>query len=187
VSPKGCATSLGIGRCGGVAGIGLVEIGWAALVATLPVLALHDGGAAVAGWLLGSFGAGSVIGGLLFAGAHRRWPHHRLGDRRDRRIHLAAPATGPGVGVRRGDRCERVCSGLYFPRFFSALTSSTPPAPGSVMTSVTIAISAPGPLGFLGAGLLAQQTGSTTASLLLVSTAATLGAAFVIRAPAVKA
>jgi hypothetical protein len=81
-----------------------------------------------------------------------------------------------------------VCSGLYFPRFFSALTSSTPPAlRARVMTSVTIAISAPGPLGFLGAGLLAQQTGSTTASLLLVSTAATLGAAFVIRAPAVKA
>jgi hypothetical protein len=34
--------------------------------------------------------------------------------------------------------------------------------------------------------VLAQHTGSTTASLLLVSTTATLGAAFVIRAQRIK-
>jgi hypothetical protein len=43
-----------------------------------------------------------------------------------------------------------------------------------------IAMSAPGPLGFLGAGLLAQHTGSVTASLLLVAVAATLGALIVV-------
>jgi hypothetical protein len=76
-----------------------------------------------------------------------------------------------------------VCSGLFFPRFFSALTTRTPvPLRARVMTSVMIAMSAPGPLGFLGAGLLAQHTGSTTASLLLVAVAASLGAAVTIPA-----
>jgi hypothetical protein len=50
-----------------------------------------------------------------------------------------------------------LCSGLFYPRFFSTLTTSTPPAlRARVMTSVTIAVSAPAPLGFLGAGYLSQ-------------------------------
>lgn len=169
---------------GQVAGIGLVEIGWAAMVATLPVLALHDGGAAVAGWLLGSFGAGSVVGGLLSSRARTTggrtagWAIAGIAASTWLLL-LPIPVWAHAGAI----AANGVCSGLYFPRFFSALTSGTPPAlRARVMTSVTIAISAPGPLGFLGAGLLAQQTGSTTASLLLVSTAATLGAATVIRA-----
>jgi hypothetical protein len=169
---------------GQMAGIGLVEIGWTALVATLPVLALHDGGAAVAGWLLGSFGAGSVIGGLLSSRARTiggRTAGWAIAGIAASTWLLLLPV--PVWAYAGAIAANGVCSGLYFPRFFSALTSSTPPAlRARVMTSVTIAISAPGPLGFLGAGLLAQQTGSTTASLLLVSTAATLGAVFVIRA-----
>src|SRR5213078_4755773 len=54
-----------------VVGIGLVVVGWTAMVATLPVLALHDGGSAMAGWLLGSYGAGSVVGGLISSRARR--------------------------------------------------------------------------------------------------------------------
>jgi hypothetical protein len=78
-----------------------------------------------------------------------------------------------------------VCSGLFFPRFFSAVTTGTPPAlRARVMTSVTIAISAPAPLGFLGAGVLSQQTGSATASLLLVAVAASLGALVTVGARA---
>jgi len=45
---------------------------------------------------------------------------------------------------------------------------------------VTVGLSAPGPVGFLGAGWLAERTGSTTASLLLAAIAATLGAATTI-------
>ena len=70
-----------------------------------------------------------------------------------------------------------VCSGLFFPRFFSAVTIGTPPAlRARVMTAVTIAISVPGPIGFLGAGFLAQQTGTTKGSVVLIVVAATLGA-----------
>ncbi|HEX2497760.1 MAG TPA: MFS transporter [Actinomycetes bacterium] len=171
-----------------VAGIGLVEVGWAALVATLPVLALHDGGAAVAGWLLASFGAGSVIGGLLSSRARTaggRTTGWAIAGIAASTWLLLLPA--PVWAYTGAIAANGVCSGLYFPRFFSALTSSTPPAlRARVMTSVTIAISAPGPLGFLGAGVLAQHTGSTTASLLLVSTTTTLGAAFVIRAQRIK-
>ncbi len=166
-----------------VAGLGLVEIGWTAMIATLPVLALHHGGASVAGWLLAAFGGGSVIGGLISARART------TGDRAKVWAVLGiAAATWPlrrpvpmwivGAAV----AANGVCSGLFFPRFFATLTAGTPPLlRARVMTSVTIAISAPGPLGFLGAGLLAQRTGSTTASLLLVATATTLGALVVAR------
>jgi len=171
-----------------VAGIGLVEIGWAALVGTLPVLALHAGGAAMAGWLLASFGAGSVIGGLLSSRART------IGGRTSGLAVAGIAASTwllllpvPVWAYTAAIAANGLCSGLYFPRFFSALTTNTPPAlRASVMTSVMIAISAPGPLGFLGAGLLAQHTGSTTPSLLLVSTMATLGAALVIRAHVVS-
>ena len=60
------------------------------------------------------------------------------------------------------------------------MTTQTPTVlRAHVMTSVTIAISVPAPLGFLGAGLLAQRTGSTSASFALVAVASTLGAAVV--------
>ncbi|MDT4988414.1 MAG: hypothetical protein QOI74_2508, partial [Micromonosporaceae bacterium] len=78
-----------------------------------------------------------------------------------------------------------VCSGLFVPRFFAALTTRTPPAlRAGVMTSVTVAIAAPAPLGFLGAGLLVQHTGSTTSGLVAVAASTTLGAATVVRAGA---
>jgi hypothetical protein len=68
-------------------------------------------------------------------------------------------------------------SGLFFPRFFAALTTAPPPAlRARVMTTATVAIPAPGPIGFLGAGILAQYAGSTMPSLLLIAVAATLGA-----------
>jgi hypothetical protein len=45
-----------------------------------------------------------------------------------------------------------------------------------VLTAVTIGISAPGLVGFLGAGLVAERTGSTVGSFLLVTVATTAGA-----------
>jgi MFS family permease len=148
-------------------------------MATLPVLALHDGGATVAGWLVASYGLGSVLGGLIASRAQRT-------DGRTGTWAVAGIAAStwllllpvPPLFLAIAVALNGVCSGLFFPRFFAALTTRTPPAlRARVMTSATIAMSAPGPLGFLGAGLLAQHTGAATASLLLVSVAATLGAA----------
>jgi MFS family permease len=162
-----------------VVGIGLVEVGWAAMVATLPVLALHGGGASIAGWLLGSFGAGSVVGGLISSRARKvggRTANWAVAGIAASTWLLLLPV--PSWALTGAVGLNGVCSGLFFPRFFAALTTGTPPAlRARVMTSVTIAISAPGPLGFLGAGILSQRTGTTIASLLLVSIATTLGAA----------
>jgi MFS family permease len=172
-----------------VIGIGLVEVGWTAMVATLPVLALHGGGAPVAGWLLASYGAGSVLGGLVSARARRTggrtagWAVAGIAASTWLLL-LPVPPWALTVVV----AADGVCSGLFFPRFFAALTTGTPPAlRARVMTSVTIAISAPGPLGFLGAGLLAQRTGSTIASLLLVAVAATVGALVTASGPSTMA
>jgi len=160
-----------------------VEVGFTAMVATLPVLALHAGGAAVAGWLLAAHGGGSVVGGLISARA-------RGVDGRTTSWAVAGVAASmwllllplPTLALVVPVAAEGLCMGLFFPRFFSALTTRTPTAlRARVMTSVTIAISAPGPLGFLGAGLLAQHTGSTGASLLFVAAAATAGAALTVR------
>jgi hypothetical protein len=54
-----------------------------------------------------------------------------------------------------------------------------------VLTSVTIAIFAPGPIGFIGAGLFAQH--STVASRLLIAGSATLGAVIIALSPATMA
>ena len=145
-----------------LAGVGVIEIGWSAMVATLPVLALHGGGASVAGWLLGAYGAGSVIGGLISAraratgGSTATWSV--LGIAAATWLLLVPVPTWAYAGA---VALVGVFSGLFFPRFFGAVTVGTPPALRSqVMTAVNIVISAPGPIGFLGAGLLAQHTGS---------------------------
>jgi MFS family permease len=162
-----------------IVGLGIVEIGWSAMVVMLPVLALHHGGSSVAGWLLGSFGGGSVIGGLISSRARR------VGSGRVEVLSVAGMAASmwvllvpvPAWMLAAAVAANGVCSGLFFPRFFSAVTIRTPPAlRARVMTSVNIAISAPGPVGFLGAGLVAQQTGSAVPGLLLAAVATTLGA-----------
>jgi hypothetical protein len=50
-----------------VAGLALIELAFTALIATLPVLTRrrYHSTARLAGWLLASYGAGSVAGGLL--------------------------------------------------------------------------------------------------------------------------
>lgn len=174
-------------------GVAVIEIGWTALMATLPVTALHRyaGGARLAGWLVAAYGAGSVAGGLLSIRARR------TGDRTATLAVLGVAAATwvmlvplPVWGLALAVAAIGVCNGLFFPRFFSALTVRTPaPLRPSVMASVTTVISAPGPLGFLGAGLLMQRTGSVAASFVLVSAAATVGAAVAVtggpaRAPA---
>src|SRR3954469_19330899 len=165
-----------------VVGVAAINVGFTALVATLPVLALHSGGPAVAGWLLASYGLGSVVGGLLSTRARGTGARTSIVA-----VCVLAPATWalpaplPLWAVAVIVATTGVCAGVFFPRFFSALTTQTPAAlRAHVMTSVTIAISVPAPLGFLGAGLLAQRTGSTSASFALVAVTTTLGATIVV-------
>jgi MFS family permease len=167
-----------------VIGLGVMGTGWTAMMATLPVLALHHGGPSVAGWLVGSYGAGSVVGGLLSSRTRRVGGHPGVWS-----VALIAAATWllllpvPAWALAGAVALNGVGSGLFYPRFFAAVTTRTPPAlRARVMTSVNIALSAPGPLGFLGAGILSQQTGATAASVLLAAGAATLGALVVVRA-----
>jgi predicted MFS family arabinose efflux permease len=170
-----------------VMGVAIIEIGWTAMMATLPVLAFrrYGSGARLAGWFLASYGAGSVIGGLLSS---------RAKGSSDRTATLAvagmAAATLPLVfalpawAVALAVGANGLCSGLFFPRFFAAVTIRTPPElRPTVMTSTMTAISSTGPLGFLGAGLLLQHLESPTAGFTLVVAAMTLGAAVVAGAP----
>jgi MFS family permease len=180
-----------------IVGVGLWEIGFTALVATAPILALQltgglsggvttggNGGASVAGWLLGAYGAGSVAGGLVSTrarGTGGRIPVLAM-------VGLAAstwvlllpvPVWGRALAI----AGTGVASGLFFPRFFASLTTQTPPElRARVLTAVMVALSAPGPIGFLGAGLLAQWTRSAWAGLLVVAVSASVGAAIVASA-----
>jgi len=165
-------------------GIGFVEVGWTAMMATLPLLALHDGGGATtAGWLLAAYGGGSVMGGLLATRTRRvdgRTTSWALVGLAASTWVLVVPAP---IWVRAAAiAANGVCAGVFFPRFFASLTTRTPAQlRARVMTAVTIGISAPAPLGFLGAGLLVQQSGSITPSLGLVCATVTLGAVLLIR------
>ena len=171
-----------------VAGLGLVEVGWTAMMATLPVLALHGGGVSVAGWLLASYGAGSVVGGLISSRAGTVGGHAAAWAVAGVAVSawlLLLPV--PVWALTGAVAVNGVCSGIFFPRFFAAVTTGTPPGlRAPVLTAVTIAISAPGPLGYLGAGILAQRTHSGVPSLVLVAVTATLGALVVIRARAYR-
>ena len=87
---------------------------------------------------------------------------------------LPAWAVAVSVGV------NGICSGLFFPRFFSALTIRTPiELRARVTASAHTLLSATGPLGFVGAGLLLHGSQSATAGFVLVVAATTVGAAIV--------
>ncbi len=94
---------------------------------------------------------------------------------------LLAPL--PSYGVALAITANGICSGLFFPRFFASVTLRTPPALRSRVTaSVNTAISATGPVGFVGAGLLLQHVSSVTVTYGLVVVTASLGAAIVLAA-----
>jgi MFS family permease len=166
-----------------VLGVGLLEVGFTALTATLPVLALHSGaGPRAAGWLLGAYGAGSVLGGLL--ATRRRFAAPRVGPLAligfaTAALALTIPSPLWTKGVLVG--VVGVAFGLYFPGFFAMVTVRTPPAQrATVLTALNVVISAPGPVGFLVAGVL-NQIGAG-AGLLLVAVAGVIGVAIVIAA-----
>ena len=163
-----------------IVGVAVMEVGFTAMLATVPVLALHRGGASVAGWLLAAYGAGSVLGGLISSRARRTGGatgSFAVLGLAAATWFLLVPVPVWGWGLAIGG--IGVASGLFFPRFFAGVTAGTPPAlRARVLTSVTILISSLGPVGFLGAGLFASH--STVASRLLVAGSATLGALIVV-------
>jgi predicted MFS family arabinose efflux permease len=166
-----------------VVGIGVVEIGMTALFATLPVVARRrfHASARLAGWLLASYGAGSVAGGLISSrarSASERTPAFAMMAMAATTWPLLAPVPAWAVGL--AIAANGVCSGLFFPRFFADLTVRTPPRlRARVMASATTAMSATGPLGFVGAGFLLQRSASALPGFALVAAATTLGAAIV--------
>jgi MFS family permease len=168
-----------------VGGLGVVEVAFAAMMATMPVIALRSGGGATAaGWMVGAYGAGAVAGGLISARSTSAGPRTAtvaVWGVAASATALLMPAplwtTAVIVGL------IGVGNGIYFPRFFAALTTGTPPAlRATVMTAATVAISAPGPVGFVGAGLLNQYVAGRAAGLGLVAVAALVGAATVTAA-----
>jgi predicted MFS family arabinose efflux permease len=171
-----------------VAGLAVQEVGFTALLATLPMAALHryGGSARLAGWLLASYGAGSVVGGLLSSRARRvgdRFASFAIVGLAVSTWPLVAPLPAWAVAV--AVAANGVFAGLFFPRFFSSLTVRTPAAlRARVTASVTTVISAAGPLGFVGAGLLLHRSASVTPGFVLVAAAATLGAVIVASAGA---
>jgi MFS family permease len=164
-----------------VVGLAVVEIGFTAMVATLPVAALlrYGGSVRVAGWLLAGYGAGSVAGGL--GSSRARSMSDRTADLAIAGLAVSTwplvfvlPAWAVGVAV----AANGFASGLFFPRFFAALTTRTPePIRARVMTAVHTVMSATGPIGFVAAGFLLHSTGSPTAGFVLVASAMTVGAA----------
>ena len=162
-----------------VGAILVIEMAFTALMATLPVAARHryHGGAALAGAFLASYGAGSIAGGVASARL-RRIGARRLGTSF---VVMAAltwllvprlPAWAVAVGI----AGFGVCNGIYFPRFFAALTLE-PPAQlrSQVMTAAQTVMSTTGPLGFVAAGLLLQR-GPLTPAFVLIAAATTIGA-----------
>lgn len=171
-----------------VVGLAVFELGWTAMMATLPVAARrrYHAGAGLAGWLLASYGAGSVLGGLVSSRA-------RAVDDRIALLAIAGAAAStwpllaalPAWGLATAVAVNGLCAGLFFPRFFASVTVRTPAAlRAGVSTSVTTAISATGPLGFAGAGFLLQESSSPLPGFGLAAAAATLGAATIVAAGA---
>lgn len=163
-----------------VVAVMVAEMGWTALMAALPVAARHryDGGAALAGWFVGAYGGGSIIGGLISARTKR------IGMR-------AAVAAMAGVAVLSWVMVPRVpawaivvcvagtgvCNQIFFPRLFAALTLAPPVAMrAEVMTAAQTAMSVTGPFGFVAAGLLIDGR-PVTGAFVVVAVVATVAAA----------
>ena len=164
-------------------GVAIVEIGFTALLATLPVATIRRFGATarLAGWLLAAYGAGSVAGGLISARARsaggRTGPLALAGGAAASASLLAPlPAWGVGLVV----AAIGVSAGLFFPRFFAATTLRAPERLRARVTATThTVISATGPLGFVAAGVLLQRAASPFPGFAIVAGAFGTGAAIV--------
>jgi len=158
----------------------VAEMGWTALMAALPVAARHryGGGAALAGWFVGAYGGGSIVGGLISARAKR------MGMRTASLALVAVAALSwamvprvPAWAVVVCVAATGVCNQIYFPRLFATLTLAPPVAMrAEVMTAAQTAMSVTGPVGFVVAGLLIDGR-PVTGAFVVVAVAASVAAA----------
>lgn len=156
-----------------IGGLCVLQVSFTALVLLVPVLARtrYGGGAATAGVLLGAYGLGSVVGGLVTARARRRGPPERAVWGLALTL-LPVVVTPPAWALAVCLAGHGCFSGLVYPRLFAALALRPPEAlRAHVQTAATTTLSVTAPLGFLGAGLLLDGSGPTAALILVAATA----------------
>ncbi len=170
-------------------GVAVMELAWTGMTAALPVLAFRgfDRNVHLAGLFLGSFGGGSILGGLLSARVIRR-----LGIGRVAVASYAGTAAAmwalaarlPAGGVMAAVAANGVFTGLFMPGLFAEMTLRTPPAlRAKTLAAANVVFSATGPLGFIGAGFLLQHTTSTQPAFLVIAVVASAATAVVFAAP----
>lgn len=169
-----------------VVGLAVVGIGFAAMIASVPIAARrrYHASAQLAGWLLAAYGAGSVAGGLVTARARPDTRNAAIAGTIGLPVStwpMLAPLPSYGLGL--AIAANGFCSGLVYPRFFAALTLRTPPPlRARVSAAVNTALSATSPVGFVAAGLIMQHVASLTAVYSLVVATASVGAATALSA-----
>src|SRR4051794_14995861 len=171
-----------------VGGLTVAGAGFTALLVCIPVLARerYDAGAALAGWLLASYGLGSVIGGLVAARTRAvtdRGLAVAVGALAVTTWPLAIPLPAWAVATCLGG--YGVAAGVLYPRLFAALTARPPErlrAP--VLTATTTVLSVSGPVGGVAAGLLLGGGRTPAATLALVAAVVTAGALVAAPPPA---
>jgi predicted MFS family arabinose efflux permease len=171
-----------------VGGLTVAGAGYTALLVCIPVLARerYDAGATLAGWLLATYGLGSVIGGVVAA---------RTRAVTDRGFAVAVGALAvttwplaiplPAWAVALCLAGYGVAAGVVYPRLFAALTARPPEqlrAP--VLTATTTVLSVSGPVGGLAAGLLLGGGRTPTATLAVIAAVVTAGALVAAPPPA---
>lgn len=166
-----------------IGGLCVLQVSFTALVLLVPVLARtqYGGGAATAGLLLGAYGLGSVVGGLVSARGWALGPPGRAVWGLALTL-LPVVLTPPAWGLALCLAGHGYFSGLVYPRLFAALALRPPEAlRAHVQTAAVTTLSIPGPLGFVGAGLLLEGRGPTPA-LIMVAVIAVAGAVVAGRA-----
>lgn len=158
----------------------VAEMGWTALMAALPVAARHryGGDAALAGWFIGAYGGGSIVGGIISARTKRIGM--RVAGLAMVGVAALSWAMVPRVPAWAIVGCVAgtgVCNQIYFPRLFATLTLAPPVAMrAEVMTAAQTAMSVTGPFRFVAAGLLIDGR-PVTGAFVVVAIAATVAAA----------
>jgi MFS family permease len=164
-----------------VAGLTVAGTGYTALLVCFPVLARerYGAGAALAGWLLASYGLGSVLGGLVAV-------RTRAVTDRGFALALAAlavttwPLLLPSLPAWAVAACVGgygVASGVVYPRLFAALTARPPERlRAQVLTAATTVLAVSGPVGGVAAGLLLAGGRPPSSALVLVVVVVSAGA-----------
>ena len=158
-----------------IGGLCVLQVSFTALVLLVPILARtrYGGGAATAGVLLGSYGLGSVVGGLISARGRPPGPPERAVWGLALTL-LPVVTTPPAWALALCLTGHGYFSGLVYPRLFAALALQPPHGlRPQVQAAAVSALSVTAPIGFLGAGLLVQGRGPTAALIMVAATALT--------------